>query len=323
MPPDRERDLERELQELGHRLDYPPTPDLANTVRQRLEENDGEPTGRRGWPTVLSSRWAAAAAVLVLFLAIPILSPAARDALSGLFVTGQGAGGAAQSGAEDGGEVDGGAGGGATGSEGARGGAGEAQYSDAPVTTEDSAESQAMMMEDTGGDLPTSGGSPESGGDLPASGGSPPKTSGEDLGLGERISLQEARARVGKVFVPATVGEPDAVYAAEPEGVVLVYGARPGLPPLGDTGIGLILTELPGDAESAYFTEGPPPHAGTEAVDVDGGPGYWAPARTYAFSDRSEGLHANVLLWEREGRAMRLESSLTRGEAIQIAESTR
>jgi len=180
-----------------------------------------------------------------------------------------------------------------------------------------------MMMEDTGGDLPTSGSASESGGDLPASGGSPPETSGEGLGLGERISLREAQARVGKVSVPATIGEPDAVYAVEPEGVVLVYRARLGLPPLGDTGIGLILTELPGHAESAYFPEGPPPHAGTETVDVDGGPGYWAPAGTYAFPNRSEGLHANVLLWEREGRAMRLDSSLPRGEAIQIAESTR
>lgn len=340
MPPDRERDLERELRELGPQLDYPPTPDLASTIRQRLEENGAEQTARRGWPTILSSRWAAAAAVLVLFIAIPILSPAARDTLSGLFVAGQGAGDAAQSGAEGGGgggEAGGGAGGGAGGDAAGRG------YAEAPMMQEDAggdlpassgsassggsedpADSQAST-EDAGGDMPTSGGSADSGGDLPTSGG-PPQAQGapgQSLGLGERISLQEARARVDKVFVPAEIGEPDAVYAAGPEGVVLVYRARPDLPPLGNTGVGLILTELPGDTRSAYFPESPRPYSGTEAVSVDGVRGYWSSAGGSANPNRSASFHANVLLWEREGRALRIESGLPRGEAIRIAESAR
>lgn len=124
-------------------------------------------------------------------------------------------------------------------------------------------------------------------------------------------------------LVPEEIGSPDAVYEAGPEGVVLVYRARPGLPPLGNKGIWLILTELPGDVRSAYFSEGPRPYAGTEAVDVDGGRGYWARAESSTVPRRTGGLPTNVLLWEREGRALRLESGLPRAEAIRLAESVR
>ena len=46
MQPD--RDLERELRELGSRVEYPPTPDLARAVRNRLDE-DGEPAQPSGY----------------------------------------------------------------------------------------------------------------------------------------------------------------------------------------------------------------------------------------------------------------------------------
>lgn len=103
------RDLERELRELGSHVEYPPTPDLARAVRRRLEEEgDGELTTRRGGLGLPapSPRWAAAAALL-LILAVPVLFPAARDALSGWFVAGQaaGGGGAAQSGGGGAGEA--------------------------------------------------------------------------------------------------------------------------------------------------------------------------------------------------------------------------
>ena len=58
-----------------------------------------------------------------------------------------------------------------------------------------------------------------------------------ELGLGDRVTLEEARRRVDwPVLVPAAagLGQPDAVYVeAVPSGgrVDLVYRARPGLPP--------------------------------------------------------------------------------------------
>ncbi len=83
----RDRELERELGELGSRIEYPPTPDLARAACRRLEEEERTPRrGGFGLPT-LSARWAAAAALL-LFLAVPLLSPATRETFSGPFVAG-------------------------------------------------------------------------------------------------------------------------------------------------------------------------------------------------------------------------------------------
>ena len=98
MPPDREqgrergergeRDLERELRDLGARLDYPPTPDLARATRLRLEDEAERVPGRGRFPAFLPSlRWVAAAA-LVLVLVLPFLSPAVRSTMSDLFLSG-------------------------------------------------------------------------------------------------------------------------------------------------------------------------------------------------------------------------------------------
>jgi hypothetical protein len=87
MQPDRE--LERELGELGSRIEYPPTPNLPRAVRSRLEE-ETEQTPRRFWPALPGlGRAAAAAAVVVIIIA---LSPAMRTTVAGWFVSGQGAG---------------------------------------------------------------------------------------------------------------------------------------------------------------------------------------------------------------------------------------
>jgi hypothetical protein len=268
-----ERELERELGELGSRIEYPPTPDLARAVRRRLEEGDRTP--RRagfGLPT-LPARWAAAAALL-LFLAVPVLSPATRETFSGPFVAGP---------AAEGGKP------------------------------------QSAAVES--GDAAPSPSSPERA--VPI---------GAGMGLGEPITLREARRR-GREGAPVLwpeakkLGEPDGVYALGPPGeggVALVYRSRPGLPPLGDTSIGLVLTELTGDLESTYLEEAGSV-TGFEEVSVGGGRGYWISDGRYLAppGGRTWRPRAGVLLWEREGRALRLEADLQKKEAIRIAESTR
>ncbi len=100
MSPD--RDLERELGELGSHVEYPPTPDLARAVRRRLDEEYTEQPARQGglWSSLPLPRWAAAAAALVFIVALPTLSPSMRDTVAVWFETGgaassgQGAGGA-------------------------------------------------------------------------------------------------------------------------------------------------------------------------------------------------------------------------------------
>jgi hypothetical protein len=267
----RDRELERELGELGSRIEYPPTPDLARAVRRRLEEGDRTPR-RGGFPT-LSARWAAAAALL-LILALPVLSPTTRETFSGLFVAGP---------AAEGGKP------------------------------------QGVAVES--GDAPSRPSSRERAEPL-----------GAGMGFGEPITLREARARGGEgspVLLPEAIepGEPDGIYALGPPsegGVALVYRSRPGLPPLRDTQIGLVLTELTGDLESTYLKE-----AGgmtvIEEVSVGGERGFWIPDGRYPAppDGRTWRPRAGVLLWEREGRALRLEADLQRKEALRIAESTR
>ena len=100
MPDDRrfsEREIERRLRDLGAGIEYPPTPDVARTVRLRLEEE--EQTRRTPyWPPFLAPRWTAVAAALVL-ISVVALSPAIRATLSDLFVPGQ------QTGSEAGGSA--------------------------------------------------------------------------------------------------------------------------------------------------------------------------------------------------------------------------
>ena len=79
-----EEEFEQSLKDLGARIEYPPTPDVAHTVRRKLDEEDRTQEARR-WPPFLAPRWTAVAAALVL-VAVVALSPAMRATLSGLFV---------------------------------------------------------------------------------------------------------------------------------------------------------------------------------------------------------------------------------------------
>jgi len=88
MQPD--RDLDRELRDLGPRVEYPPVPDLARSARRRLETEAGSPgSPARSRPQL----WWIAAAALVLLVAVPVLSLAVRGMGGGAFSGG--AGGAA------------------------------------------------------------------------------------------------------------------------------------------------------------------------------------------------------------------------------------
>ncbi len=95
--------MEQDLRDLGSRIEYPPTPDLARSVRHRLDEQEGRRSPGRGfWPSLLSPRWAVPAAALVL-ISLALLSSAVRAPLSDLLFSGQAAssGGGAASEAGD------------------------------------------------------------------------------------------------------------------------------------------------------------------------------------------------------------------------------
>lgn len=83
-----DREIERDLRDLGARIEYPPTPDLAQAVRRQIDEEDAGQQARRGgfWPSFLSPRWAVPAAALVL-IAVAVFSPEVRGTLSDLIVS--------------------------------------------------------------------------------------------------------------------------------------------------------------------------------------------------------------------------------------------
>src|SRR5215207_6410664 len=79
-----DRELERELRELGALIDYPPTPDVARSARNMLEEeaSDRPRRFRMAFPRL---RRAAVAAAFVLIVAVPTLSPGLRTTVSNWF----------------------------------------------------------------------------------------------------------------------------------------------------------------------------------------------------------------------------------------------
>jgi hypothetical protein len=158
-----------------------------------------------------------------------------------------------------------------------------------------------------------------------------------ELGLGDRVTLEEARRRVDwPVLVPAAgLGQPDAVYVNEavPSGgrVDLVYRARPGLPASPFTDVGLLITEFQGQP-TPEFLKKVTAMGVVEQVTVGGEPGYWFSGEPHFFTyqdaagtlrEEQTRLAGNTLIWQRGDLTLRLEGELPKEEAIRIAESMR
>ncbi|MDQ1431431.1 MAG: hypothetical protein QOF40_2033 [Actinomycetota bacterium] len=159
---------------------------------------------------------------------------------------------------------------------------------------------------------------------------------GSSLDLGAPVDLDEARRRVSfDVALPSRdrLGAPDAAYVGDvPRAgrITLAYAPRSALPATATTGVGLLLTEFHADIPEPVIRKSLAAGTGVEQVAVDGAAGYWfsgaphvltlADADGQFFTDRSR-LAGNTLLWQRGSVTYRLESSLTRDEAIRIAES--
>lgn len=169
--------------------------------------------------------------------------------------------------------------------------------------------------------------------DPPAPGASAPPAS---LGLGEVVSLDEARRRVDfPLLVPPAgrLGPPDQVYvAASPSGgrVSLVWLSDAGLPAVPGSGVGLLLTQFRADVDHDAVRKLVHTGVRIEEVRVDGARGFWfegephrlflSDGRGQFFEDHSR-LAGNTLVWEHGDLTLRLESSLSRTEALRLAES--
>ena len=182
--------LEQNLRDLGSRIEYPPTPELARAVRRRLDAEVGGRAPARGpWRFPLSPRWAvpAAALVLVLFVA---LSPAVRGSLSDLFFSGQAASSGSGVGTEAGGSGAKGTGESAARSEsGGSGGPSGPEESAAPPTAGSGAEDASAQ------EMPMSGASGSA-----AAAGSESAAAGAVGCPGPYLRVEPARAAPGTAF---------------------------------------------------------------------------------------------------------------------------
>lgn len=158
--------------------------------------------------------------------------------------------------------------------------------------------------------------------------------------FGDRVSLDEAKSRVGfDVLVPtlSALGEPDEVYHSprRPPGglVALVYGGRPGFEPDPVTDVSVLITQFQARLESGdFFKKLAGPATTIRPVEVNGAEGYWLSGGAHSFVYRdadgniveeSLRLVANVLLWEQGDVTLRIETTGRLRGALEVAASLR
>lgn len=151
---------------------------------------------------------------------------------------------------------------------------------------------------------------------------------GVRLALGDAVTVDALpESSELDILVPDALGPPDEAYVA-PSGVVsLVYDARPDLPAMRGSGIGLLLMEIPGDIERTLI-EKLLLQGGTtvEPVRVGTLGGYWISGAGHVFLYQDAAgvgevrtrLIDEALVWERDGVVYRIESGLGRDGSIAI-----
>lgn len=158
--------------------------------------------------------------------------------------------------------------------------------------------------------------------ELPAIEPSPPEL---ELMLGQRVSLGEARHLVTFDLLELEE-EPDSIYLGERDTVWFLYG-RP-------DAVRLLVAQTPALRVDEPFILKKLASAGTsvEPVTVRGARAYFLSGEPHAVLlldefgfavEETARLARDVLVWEEDGRTVRLEGALTKAEALELAESLR
>jgi hypothetical protein len=155
---------------------------------------------------------------------------------------------------------------------------------------------------------------------------------GYDLALGESTTLADASQALGfPPSIPTSIPPPDAVYLSESsvEQLNMAWSATPDLPEIGDTGVGLLITQFRATGTGAFLKR-TAPETDVSMVPVSGADGFWLEGAPHLLIQEEDGeivehqisrLAANVLIWERGGITYRVESNLERAETLEIAAS--
>jgi hypothetical protein len=160
---------------------------------------------------------------------------------------------------------------------------------------------------------------------------------GSSLELGELVPIEEAQAwGAGPLRLPTDTrfGPPDAVYLDRSRGrqVAMVWAADAALPASLEPGIGAILMAFDGTVEEEYYEKILGMGTTIERVTVGGQPGFWISGAPHffvyestsgGFVDDGRRWVGDALIWSDGTTTYRLETSLGRDAAIEIAETTR
>ena len=161
---------------------------------------------------------------------------------------------------------------------------------------------------------------------------SPSGPPGSALGMGRAVSPDSLSSSVP--FAPrlpadARLGLPDAAYVLS-ERLSLVWAPKPSLPATLAPDVGLVLTEFQGRTDPGYFQKSIDSGTRVETVSVNGRQGFWIDGVPHFFfyvdgngvtQDETRRLVGKVLIWTHGDLTLRLETSLSRDEAISIASS--
>ncbi len=143
--------------------------------------------------------------------------------------------------------------------------------------------------------------------------------------LGDRVTLDQARARAGFAFADPPDDEP------APDEILLAPGTRVTYVWRDGARVRLLLTQFPGDAtEPGLVKKLVSSATQTELLDIDGHRALWLEGGPHAVlfvapdgnvGDDLGWLAGNTLLVENDGVTVRIEAQVDRDDAIQIARS--
>lgn len=153
--------------------------------------------------------------------------------------------------------------------------------------------------------------------------------------LGEPVSLEHATDRITfPMSLPtlAEIGPPTTIYLEEgrPFVVHAIWETGPELPRVGETGMGLLLTQFESPTDQTVFSKELSDSTSVEVTAVGDEPAQWIEGAPHQLTYRTANgtqtrevsrLAANVLIWDSNGITYRLESDLGLQPALRIAQA--
>jgi hypothetical protein len=164
-----------------------------------------------------------------------------------------------------------------------------------------------------------------------------PAAAGRAYDLGAPVSLAQAAERANaagwRLAAPTAPGDPARAFVGRPAGSVnLTWAPSAERPEIADSGIGLLLTAMPGTIDAGGMSKQATGGTTVQLVRVGDHAAYWIEGQPHevVMTDRngdvvhdSARLAGNTLVWTDGGVTYRLESALDRDEAIDLASTLR